>query len=684
MSQLVIKDSSGRNIKFVYADPPSGIAQNPKSYLTNDQIISVLSSGEALTITDKLIVEYERTPDDYQSGLLKGNVPVIWKSMAASAFWGFSTWFQDSDDQTNLRNSYNTVFRTLADVTISNLGAKAEIDFNDSIAPSIEQYFESTGRLRPQYGFIFLNFQIHDFEDDGEDVANRRVVTLIVKTQINTLKPVGVIVDKNKSYIQASFTSAPYAYEALHVPVLSGAFVYNYYEVSEDLVSENANRNYSLAKLSSIPKYIHLSWTKSPEVTVPPGKKNGTKSSSAESFSFRGRVVSRNLKNEEESLFLKGKTKSSDNLKTIQADDPQSLGITQQEDEILSERIRLSTQPDSIAGPNDYSRYIGYVVYKEIYDEDISEFVPIDLIVVLDNRKTSIVDAEISYNKTYRYRVRSIFKFVNSENLPLFSDKDTIVDQRILDKLDSALGPGIFYYDSRFSNEAIFDIVDEKRPSAPFNVQIYPDSINKKLFITWNQKQDQRDVVGFNVYRRTTDSAFRRINFDLIQVRNNFFIDKDVKQDVLYIYAIESVDVHDNFSTLSSQCASKILEQNFEFGRSEFKSYIFEQREMELGDQPQDEVSNNDSVRFSRDLKFYINPIFQNLDRETNFLIKITSLDTFIEKQLVLNFKFNIITHRDDDRFAPIRDSLTKDIQRTSVDVNKDLFGTKKKGIKII
>jgi hypothetical protein len=350
-----------------------------------------------------------------------------------------------------------------------------------------------------------------------------------------------------------------------------------------------------------------------------------------------------------------------------------SLGLPEEEDLLLRELVRNVDEPDAIAGPNEFSRYIGYVLLKERFNPDSAEFEPIDMITILDRRKTRIVDTKVAYGDTYRYKVRSVFKFINVDELPLFRDQDTVLSGAISGTIRSVFDGGIpfrnaFYFDSKFSDPVDVLTIESRRPDAPINIKLLPNSQKHEVFITWNQKQQERDVAGFNVYRRPdlTGSVWTKLNEEPLALRHNFFVDNVLDSDMWYIYAIESLDQHDNFSKLSIQQKIALRIQDFSIGRLENPVRMHLNQETEFDEDTEPEMS--EVIKLKNQMKVKINPLFGNLDRESNYLLLIKSLDTFIEKEVKLNFVTKVITHSgavtiSDDTFEERREQIEENFR---------------------
>jgi hypothetical protein len=329
--------------------------------------------------------------------------------------------------------------------------------------------------------------------------------------------------------------------------------------------------------------------------------------------------------------------------------------------------IKDRNSPDAVAGANESSRYVGYVIIKErLRDLQSENFEIVETIIIPKANKKSYIDTKIAYGEVYRYKIRSIYKFINKKKLPMFDDPDIILNDDVIEKnfVNTSLLNNAFYFDSQFSDEIEVAAVDERRPDPPFNFKVIPNSKSKSMFLTWNQKQQQKDVVGFNVYRRDVSGSFEKINQELLGTRNNSFTDKNVDYNKEYIYAVQSFDYHDNPSKLTFHIKSSLRLQDFQDVVYENGTKVDVQKNLEFGEE--EEKEEKETIDFLKKVKISINPLYLNLDRNVNYLLKFTSLDSFIEKEIKLNFKSKIIIHRSselDPEAITRADELKKEIQ---------------------
>ena len=146
------------------------------------------------------------------------------------------------------------------------------------------------------------------------------------------------------------------------------------------------------------------------------------------------------------------------------------------------------------------SGYVGYTVQKERYDEIEETYVPIDVFLINKRETTKFIDWKIAYGEVYRYRIRSVFRFVNKHRLSMYRDSDELIDNSLeFSKFETGIAAGgveIYYYDGKSSLDYEIDALESVRPDPPYNVKIFPCSKKREIFITWNQKNQNKDVLG--------------------------------------------------------------------------------------------------------------------------------------------------------------------------------------------
>jgi hypothetical protein len=167
--------------------------------------------------------------------------------------------------------------------------------------------------------------------------------------------------------------------------------------------------------------------------------------------------------------------------------------------------------------------------------------------------------------------------------------------------------------------------------------------------ITWSQKNENNDILGYNIYKRREGEFFQRVNSELLSVRDNLYLDSSIDEDVEYIYAVESIDVHGNFSNLSVQYKAKITFQNYEIGRcEEFSTFHKHEGASIFFTDEEKKKEYKNLVFFNKKFSITPNPLYRLEGRDV-FLFRIMSLDSTRVKEIKVNFSFDTIYHRSPD-----------------------------------
>jgi hypothetical protein len=107
------------------------------------------------------------------------------------------------------------------------------------------------------------------------------------------------------------------------------------------------------------------------------------------------------------------------------------------------------------------------------------------------------------------------------------------------------------------SSVATIDAQDVFPPAAPSGLQAVFSQVGTKSFIdlTWNPNTEA-DLAGYNVYRRTQESEFIKINRDL--VKTPAFRDGDVLPGMKYFYSVTAIDLRNNESSRSEEATETV------------------------------------------------------------------------------------------------------------------------------
>lgn len=686
--------------------------RNDRGIMSDADIDRILGASSYYYMSNQLVLSLRPADDEVEMHRFKTNIGEYAGQFGFTTFWRLGDpepvreW--DNWEPTHLGNAPGRTTNSVRYVSVSNTRIVIEID--RSAVQNVRHRDPTFGFPDPlEYGILVLPIQFVD--PSGTEY------TKYFGLKVSTNEPLSPVLEERREIpppANNEYTTPVYSFENLYIPTLTCSLIYNYYELNEENYEIISNRDYSGTNLRDIPKYVELSWTQAPIYTpplvlAPSGtlRNSGTPGGSGTSGLLAPPVT------REDGSAIAGATVGSTVaiggfVFTIDADSSAIGGTRTSEDFdraygeggstlagragslgiLFGTSTEGSTNPDlvgvdlgsDVAGiidmPADDPRasvdraattiptpdsvipiiktgYTGYVIQKDRWDEVEQAFIPVDAILINGRTNTKWIDWKIAYNESYRYKVRSIFRFVNRDNLTMYEDSDelsdysvpfAIFDEGSISSFDS------YFYDSKFSLDCDLYVEDLVPPPPPDNVRIYPDSKEKNIFITWNQKNKNKDVLGFNVYKKKEgETFFRKLNSDLIDIRNNFFLDYSIDFGEYGIYAIEAIDVHYNYSNLSAQYRARIIEQNIDLPKrcEELPQFIRDKGER-IGELvPVLSTGRSDNLMFFNDkFKIRINPLYKHLERNDPFLLKIRSLDTFMEKEIKIDFKINTIYHK--------------------------------------
>lgn len=558
-------------------------------------------------------------------------------------------------------------FETDADVVLFTPG-RIIIRINPSDKEEIEARFASLGINKPDFGLLLI---VLSFSPNGSSEVQERAYC-IKYTHIPLLSSAASSLGAMTQSVQEnSYKTPPCSFETFFVPQISSSFHYNFYENEEIDYEVYQLRNYAGKDLNEIPKYIKLQWN-IPNFNLDQWTlENFDPSSirvSGSVFSFLDvvsptitssvpsgyfipegtRVVALDASLNEDGLaYVMTEGRSADSAARAFDGAPTSINT---EEDILREALDpfVDFVPTPTFTTATTSDYVGYIIEKSRVEED-GNFTVVDLIPVPGRMSSQFIDWKIAYGEVYRYKIRSVFRYVDYKGISLFFDSDSLISReegiRFIDQSYVGNVNRTYYYDGLFSQATECQTTEQERPNPPNSVKIYSKSKMKNILITWAQKNTNRDVVGFNVYRKKMgDLNFLKLNSEILSIRNNFYEDFDIDPEIDYVYAVEAVDYHGNFSKLSVQYSAKIklfnLNDDFiceslpKFYEIEGKE-LFEERALK---------KNGPMICKSR-VKINVNPLFVDTLGENNFVIRVSSLDCGQKKELKLKFKTMSIYH---------------------------------------
>lgn len=206
--------------------------------------------------------------------------------------------------------------------------------------------------------------------------------------------------------------------------------------------------------------------------------------------------------------------------------------------------------------------YIGYVIEKYRKNE-IGSFDLVEEIDIPDPRVSSYVDANITYETVYRYRMKSVLRWARNDSaIDVFSvSENTLKDNFSSSNIECS------YFESVWSRTwAYASVTDTVLPEPPDEFRIQVDSKKKRNILSWKIPEDrQQDIAGFKVLRKRISldtmeemEQWTQIGPAIFEPKNGLYVDNDVQLTdknghVGYIYSAVTVSKHGQLSPLCVQ-----------------------------------------------------------------------------------------------------------------------------------
>lgn len=203
--------------------------------------------------------------------------------------------------------------------------------------------------------------------------------------------------------------------------------------------------------------------------------------------------------------------------------------------------------------------YAGYVVERRTVNDDGSLSDPVEFDIDGQN-VSSFIDRTVAYGKTYAYRIRTFLQWSHRPNVG-FNGAD-VTDRA--HEADRSLVVSFVAGDlSEWERVTIADLV---RPDPPDELTIVPRSHRSSIRACWKMPRDhQRDIKRLILLRAVVENGAvgRFVEIGTFLPGNGSYDDIDILtfdgHGRSYIYAMYSVTVHEETSTLSEQIEVKIL-----------------------------------------------------------------------------------------------------------------------------
>lgn len=246
--------------------------------------------------------------------------------------------------------------------------------------------------------------------------------------------------------------------------------------------------------------------------------------------------------------------------------------------------FRQPVDPPAFPTPEELSglTYIGYVIEK-YKRSSTGVFELVEEIDVNDRKTTEYVDTRVVYGGVYRYRIKTILRWVHAPNVDI---RGTIDANSVLEKFSqtkNVAGSVATFFESDWSkNWAYAAVIDLVPPDPADELTVRPVSQKKQIHVSWKFPADpQKDIYGFLLYRKTIDQSGQstsgwQLISDVLPPTNYLFVDDAVEFQEKnggegYVYAVQTISKHGEYSVLSDQIAAWISNEAVEVGEMPVK-----------------------------------------------------------------------------------------------------------------
>lgn len=231
----------------------------------------------------------------------------------------------------------------------------------------------------------------------------------------------------------------------------------------------------------------------------------------------------------------------------------------------------------SFDAPNGLSskEYVGYLIEK--YEQVAGVFQLKELIGIGDPYVDEFYDTKVRYGGVYRYRIRSVIRWVHPKHIGANGTDNTIHSITTTDNANQStssttLTPNFAtYFGSEWSkNWATAHVIDEVPANPPDQLSLLPQSEKNRVIVSFQLPENsQRDIWQMTLYRRVIDKDAREVipwtelaDFDMsapgYYEDTNFVIPSKGSKPFRYIYAATSWSVHNGESKLSEQLGARL------------------------------------------------------------------------------------------------------------------------------
>ena len=244
---------------------------------------------------------------------------------------------------------------------------------------------------------------------------------------------------------------------------------------------------------------------------------------------------------------------------------PNFMMLSEFGDDVRRESV-IPSVPSNLG--EERTEYIGYVLEK--YEQDLSGmFRLVDEIEIDDISYTEFIDTRVKYGVVYRYRIKCLLKWTRKRENLSHNWTDQFLSKNLLPYYSS------YFYSDWGRRWAYATVMDMLPPDPPDEFVVRTESFRRRVVLSWKLPQNQqRDISHYLVWRKTRRDDIDLGDWELLGVlagaRNGLFFDNDVdffdKNKIMYIYAVQTVSIHREFSMLSRQLGARLNQKFVDLG----------------------------------------------------------------------------------------------------------------------
>lgn len=212
--------------------------------------------------------------------------------------------------------------------------------------------------------------------------------------------------------------------------------------------------------------------------------------------------------------------------------------------------------------------YEGYVIEK--YKQNIDgTFKLIEEIDINDPKIGEYIDVKVAYGTIYKYRMKSIVRWTRESKV---NHNGTIFEKMLNERFSKtsamATHQSSFFaseWSKQWENAIVLDMIP---PVWPDEFTVMPQSFKKRVALSWKLPlNDQQDIQYYIIYRKIISTSgegfggWEKLNAvfgDVNALYYDYDVDFSQKNNLEYVYAVQTVSKHGEYSKLSEQLAVKL------------------------------------------------------------------------------------------------------------------------------